>query len=122
LVADRCPDTVASTKWLLRRWGYDVRGVCSGPEVLEVVDAYLPDVVLMEIALPQLDGWQVARLLRQRTGRPPVRLAAVTGYGSALDRARSREAGFDGHFVKPADPEVLRVWLAVKRPTVGGGK
>lgn len=119
LVADRCPDTVESTKWLLRTWRHDVRGVGSGPEVLEAVEEYRPVAVLMEIGLPRLDGWQVARLLRQRGRRPPAWLAAVTGYGSALDRARSREAGFDGHFVKPADPEVLRAWLAVRCGTGG---
>jgi DNA-binding response OmpR family regulator len=88
--------------------------------VLKAADDYRPDVVLMEIRLPRLDGWQVARLLRQRMRCPPVVLAAITGFGSALDRARSREAGFDGHFVKPADPEVLRAWLAVKRRKAGG--
>ena len=110
LLADPCPDTVESMAWLLRLWGYTVETAASGPEALEAALAARPDAVLMELALPVMDGLQVARRLRQ-SGEPIPLLAAVTGYGSERDLARFREAGFDCHFVKPVCLEVVRTWL-----------
>lgn len=112
LLADPCRDTVESAAWLLRRCGYDVRGAGTGLETLEVALAYRPEAVLMELALPKLDGCQVAQRLRREVARPELLLVAVTGYGDEKNRRRSWEAGFDCHLVKPADPEVLLALLA----------
>jgi two-component system CheB/CheR fusion protein len=111
---------VESTAWLLRLWGYDVQGAGTGPETLEVAWAYRPEVVLMELRLPGLDGCQVARRLRQQGTHPELLLVAVTGYGDEKNRRRSREAGFDCHLVKPVDPEVLQGLLATSRRDAGG--
>ena len=83
----------------------------TGPAVLTTVRLRRPDAVLMEIGLPRMDGWKVARRLREERGRFRPLLLAVSGYGSERDRARSREAGFDGHLVKPVFPEAIRNWL-----------
>ena len=120
LLADPCRDTVESTAWLLRLWGYDVQGAGTGPETLEVALAYRPEVVLMELGLPGLDGCQVARRLRQQGTHPELLLVAVTGYGDEKNRRRCLEAGFDCHLVKPVDPEVLQGLLATSRRDAGG--
>ncbi len=120
LIADPCADTVESAAWLLRFWGHDVRGVGTGREVLEVVRDYRPDTILMEIALPGLDGCEVARRLRLRGAGPELLLVAVTGYGDERHRRRAREAGFDRHLVKPVEPEVLRSLLAMNHQDAGG--
>jgi CheY-like chemotaxis protein len=112
LVADPCPDTVESTVWLLRLWGHEVRGAQSGPKVLEAVRSYHPDTVLLEIGLPEIDGYEVVRRLRQHEGVPHLLLVAVTGYGSDQFRRRAWDVGFDQFLVKPADPELLRELLA----------
>ncbi len=109
-----------STAWLLRLWGHEVRGVRTGREALEAAGAYRPDIILMEIALPGLDGCEVARRLRQQAVEPEVLLVAVTGYGDPKHRRRSREAGFDCHLVKPVEPEVLQRLLATNHQDAGG--
>ena len=111
LLADPCPDTVESTALLLGLWGYQVWGVGTGPDALEAVGAVKPDAVVMEVALPELNGWEVAARLRRLRGRR-ILLLALTGLGGTQAQARSREAGFDGHLLKPAEPEALRAWLA----------
>lgn len=121
LVADPCADTVETMAWLLRHWGHDVRTAGSGLEVLRVARAYLPDVILMELRLPGLDGCAVARRLRQPGDPAGPLLVAVTGYGSPKDRLRSRAAGFDHHLVKPVDPDIFRDLLATS-PQEGGGR
>ncbi len=115
LVADPCADTVESTTWLLRLWGHDVRGAESGPEVLEVARSYQPDAVLMEIGLPGMDGYEVARRLRRQEELPHLLLVAITGYGNERYRRRAWDAGFDHFLVKPADPEVVRELLATSK-------
>lgn len=120
LLADPCPDTVESMAWLLRLWGYSVETAASGPEALEAALADRPDAILMELALPGLDGLQVARRLRQSGGERTPLLVAVSGSGSEKDRTRSREAGFGCHFVKPACPQVVRAWLVAHGVHAGG--
>ena|SRR5690242_14376675 len=122
LLADPCGDTVESTAWLLRLWGHDVRGVGSGHEALEVARAYRPDTMLMEIALPGLDGCEVARRVRHQATGPEVLLVALTGYGDQKHRRRSLEAGFDYHLVKPVEPEALQSLLAMDHQEAGGKK
>ena len=108
LVVDPCPDTAASTAWLLRLWGHSVQVAHDGPAALEAARTYRPDVVLMEIALPGLDGCTVAQRLRQPDQSPQALLVAVTGYGGEPYLQRCRAAGFDHHLLKPVDPEHLR--------------
>jgi CheY-like chemotaxis protein len=120
LLADPCRDTVETMAWLLRFWGYAVEAVASGPAALEAALADRPDVVLLELALPKLDGLQVARQLRRSAGGPSLLLVAISGYGSEKDRARSREAGFDCHLVKPVCPEVVQTWLMINCTHKGG--
>jgi CheY-like chemotaxis protein len=120
LLADPCADTIESMAWLVRLWGYAVETAASGPEAIEAAMGGRPDAILMELALPVLDGLEVARRLRQSGDGPTPLLVAVTGYGSAKDRVCSREAGFDCHFVKPVCPEVVRAWLVANCVRTGG--
>jgi CheY-like chemotaxis protein len=119
-VADPCADTVESTALLLRLWGHEVRGAASGPAALEVARAYRPDTILMEVGLPELDGFEVARRLRQSGADAELLLVAVTGYGDEKNRRRSWEAGFDLYLLKPVDPEVLAGLLAASHRDTGG--
>jgi signal transduction histidine kinase len=95
----------------LRLDGHAVRGARSGREGVELVVTERPDVVLVDIGLPDIDGYEVGRRLRERIG-PAVRLLALTGYGQAEDRRRTEAAGFDGHLVKPVAPEDVSRLLA----------
>ena len=110
LVADDDADAVLSLSALLREEGYCVRGVHHGAEVLDAVFNFAPDVVLLDIGMPGLDGYEVARRLRAMKRGRSLRIIAVTGWGQEADRHRSREAGFDVHLVKPVEPrELLKV-------------
>jgi CheY-like chemotaxis protein len=115
LVVDPCEDTVLSTSWLLHLWGYDVRSAPTGPLALVAAHTYRPDVILMELRLPGLDGWQVARRLQRAGDWPTRRMIAVTGCSHARHQARSREAGFDFHLLKPVCPDVLWAHVSVPR-------
>jgi CheY-like chemotaxis protein len=97
---------------LLCMRGHDVRVAHTGTEGVAAARAWAPDVVLCDIGLPELDGYGVARELRQDPTTARVRLLALTGYGTEEDKCRSREAGFDQHLVKPVDPKILLDQLA----------
>src|SRR5262245_58717126 len=101
LVVDDCQDTRHTISLLLQLWGHDVRDARDGPAALTAAHAFRPHVVLLDIALPHLDGYRVARQLRQALGLGAALLIAVTGYGSDQDCARARESGFDHHLLKP---------------------
>src|SRR6266550_1711841 len=92
---------------LLELVGHDARVAYTGLEGLRVTVEWLPDVVLSDIGLPGLDGYDVARELRSNPATTKVKLIAITGYGSEEARRRSREAGFDHHLVKPIALDVL---------------
>ena len=93
----------------LRSLGLDVQAASSGQAGIELVMRGQPDHVLIDIGLPDLDGYEVARVLRLRVGQH-IKLAALTGYGQQADRKRSAEAGFDAHLVKSIAPkDLLRV-------------
>src|SRR5262245_33033826 len=106
LVADDCADTVRTLALILRRWGHEVATAADGVEALAAAAALGPDAAVLDVGLPGLDGYEVARRLRGRFG-PGLLLVAVTGYGSERDRELARQAGFDHHFLKPVDPLVL---------------
>jgi CheY-like chemotaxis protein len=97
---------------LLMLWGYEVRLACDGPSALEASQSFGPQVVLLDIGLPGLDGWEVARRLCRQEGPGPLLLVALTGYARDEDGRRAREAGFDVHLVKPVDPARLKALLA----------
>ena len=83
--------------------GHDVRTAYDGSEVLETALDYRPNVVLLDIGLPGLNGFEVAKRIRQQPTLKNIVLVAMTGYGQVSDRKRSQEAGFDHHLVKPGD-------------------
>jgi len=112
LVVDDNGDAVDSLALLLSLQGHEVRTARDGPAALEVAAVFRPEVVLLDIGLPQMDGYEVANRLRGQVGLKKVLLVAVTGYGQEEDRRRTAEAGFDAHLVKPADPAVLIRLLA----------
>jgi PAS domain S-box-containing protein len=107
LVVDDNVDSAEIMAALLRLSGHDVRTAYTGPDALEVAASYLPEVALLDIGLPGLNGYEVARRLRQFPQLSGVRLVAMTGYGTEADRQLAREAGFDKHVVKPVDFPVV---------------
>jgi PAS domain S-box-containing protein len=112
LVVDDNLDAARMLEMLLRASGHDVRSVHDGPNALEAARDYRPHVVLLDIALPGLDGYQVAKRMRQQPDFQHVVLVAMTGYGQEPDRLRAQEAGFDDHLVKPAPFERIQRILA----------
>jgi CheY-like chemotaxis protein len=109
---------------MLRLSGHEVREAATGVDGLERAVQYRPAVVLLDIGLPDIDGYAVGRELRQRLGAS-VSLVAVTGYGQPRDRARSEEAGFDAHVLKPVDPaelvDLVQRLSSVERSSRAGG-
>ena len=112
LVVDDNLDTAESSSLLLEIEGHDVRVAHTGPEAIEIARSFAPDVILLDIGLPGMDGYAVARVLRAAPDLAHCRIIAVSGYGQAEDRHRSHEAGFDRHLVKPVEADVLREVLA----------
>jgi signal transduction histidine kinase/ActR/RegA family two-component response regulator len=107
LVVDDNHDAAASLASLLGLWGHQVAVAHDGAHALETARAFTPDVVLLDIGLPGIDGYEVARRLRREAGLPRPVLIALSGYGQETDRHRGRDAGFDEHLVKPVDPDVI---------------
>ena len=103
LIAEDEPVTATATAAMLRMDGHEVFVAEDGASALEAVEAYDPDVLLLDIGLPDMTGYEVARRLRQNPGAAEMLLVAVTGYGSWGDRQRSEEAGFYSHMVKPVE-------------------
>jgi len=108
LVVEDNLDSAESLRMLLEACGYEVTLASTGPEGLEAARALKPDVVLCDIGLPGLDGYGVARTLRDNPTTAKARLIAVTAYGQDEDRRRSHEAVFEQHLVKPVDPDALQ--------------
>jgi len=112
LVVDDNVDTATTLAMLVTESGHDVRTAYHGDAVLEAALDYRPNVVLLDIGLPGLNGFEVAKQLRQQPALKSTVLVAMTGYGQESDRQRSKEAGFDHHLVKPANFEKLLQILA----------
>jgi CheY-like chemotaxis protein len=112
LVVDDDEDVANVLVSLLRRWGHDAHVVYDGPAALEAAAALRPEVVLMDLGMPGMDGYEVARRLRQRPEFARVPLVALSGYGQAEDKRRSQEAGFDIHLVKPFGGAALEELMA----------
>jgi CheY-like chemotaxis protein len=114
LVVDDNRSNAQSLELLLRALGQDVYTAFDGPEALEMARKYQPEVILLDIGLPIMDGYEVVRLCRKDPKLEVLTVVAMTGYGQDSDRQRSHEAGFDAHLVKPVDVDELRHLL--KRP------
>lgn len=112
LVVDDDQDAVMLLARMLERWGNRVRTAHEGPRALELAAEERFDLILLDIGLPGMDGYQVAEALR--SGEPPYEgpLVALTGYGKDEDRARADEVGFTHHLLKPLDLEVLEQLLS----------
>ena len=105
-------DAAETLAEMLELWGHEVRVEHDGPAALQAAESYQPEVVLLDIGLPEMDGYEVARRLRQEGANGRMVLIALTGFGHEEAVRRSQEAGFDHHLVKPVDPEELQRVLA----------
>jgi CheY-like chemotaxis protein len=121
LVADDNPDSAASLAGLLQMMGNEVRSAYDGQEAVEAAQSYQPDVVLLDIGMPRLNGYDAARLIREQPWGKPMILVALTGWGQEEDKRRSREAGFDAHMTKPVDPQSLVKFLGFVGSRKQGG-
>jgi CheY-like chemotaxis protein len=112
LVVDDNVDAAGLLADLLEHQGHTIRVAHDASEALALASTFVPDVALLDIGLPTMDGYELARRLRSLPAWRGARLIAVTGYGQASDRDRSKEAGFDHHLVKPIDLARLSALLA----------
>ncbi len=112
LIADDNNDALESLATLLQLSGHEVFTATNGGTALQSVERHLPEVVLLDIGMPLLDGYEVAKRIRAQPWGQRITLVALTGWGQDSDRRRSREAGFDSHLVKPLDLETLTDLLA----------
>ena len=106
---------------LLRLAGHDVRTAHGGQAALTLASTFQPEFALLDIGMPDLDGYEVARQLRLTDSGKNVRLIALTGWGQDEDKRRAREAGFDHHLTKPVDPQRLDALLA-RRSVIGSSE
>jgi CheY-like chemotaxis protein len=112
LVVDDNVDAAKSLAVLLRLEGHEVRVACDGPEALAAAQADPPEMVVLDLGMPGMDGFEVARRLRVLPGTKGTLLVAMTGWVEEDDRRRCYEAGFDGHLPKPVELDALRQFLA----------
>jgi signal transduction histidine kinase len=122
LIADDNNDALESLATLLQLGGHEVFTATNGGTALQSVERHLPEVVLLDIGMPLLDGYEVARRIRAQPWGQRITLVALTGWGQDSDRRRSREAGFDSHLVKPLDLETLTDLLARLPSTSARGR
>jgi CheY-like chemotaxis protein len=108
LVVDDNADAADTLGNVLKMAGHEVQCVYDGPSALAAAERLCPDVILLDIGLPGMDGYEVARAVRADSACPVATLIAVTGYGQSADRVRSERAGFDLHLTKPVDPDRLQ--------------
>jgi PAS domain S-box-containing protein len=117
LLVEDSVDSAEMMAFILQLGGHDVRIAHDGPAALEAARAFQPEVVLCDIGLPGMNGYEVATRLREQPAFQRTPLIALTGYGQDEARSRSREAGFDVHLVKPVEPDALEALLGTLRPS-----
>ncbi|NPC85358.1 response regulator, partial [Pyxidicoccus fallax] len=111
LVVDDNVDAAEALADLLEMSGYEVAMAHDAPRALQRLEVFTPDVAILDIGLPEVDGYGLAALIRERLGPASPAFAALTGYGQQEDRGRSEAAGFQRHFVKPVQLEALVAFL-----------
>jgi signal transduction histidine kinase/ActR/RegA family two-component response regulator len=112
LIADDDRDAARSLALMLAMEGHEVRTAYDGAEALQIAEDFHPQVALLDIGMPKLDGYETARRLRRRPEGQSTLLVAQTGWGQEDDKQRAKQAGFDRHLVKPLDPEALNQLLS----------
>jgi signal transduction histidine kinase/ActR/RegA family two-component response regulator len=120
LIVEDNDDAREMLRTMLELQHHTVRAAADGPAGIEAALEFAPDIALVDVGLPGLDGYEVARYLRAAGGAKPLRLIAITGYGLPKDADRAREAGFDAHLVKPVHPDRLAQILAMDEPGSDG--
>ena len=111
-IHDDNEDAAISLTLVLKLSGHETRLAHDGMEAVAAAAAFRPDLVLLDIGLPKLDGYQVAQKIREQPWGQAMVLVALTGWGQEEDRKKSRDAGFNAHFVKPMDPAALTALVA----------
>ena len=112
LVVDDNHDSALSMAMMLSIMGHDTRTAHDGESAVATAESFLPDVVLLDIGLPKLNGYEVAQRIREKAWGASMYLIAVTGWGQDEDRQRSSEVGLNQHMVKPVEPAALEKLLA----------
>jgi CheY-like chemotaxis protein len=107
LVADDFPESAQLLARLLEQDGNDVRVALDGLEAIEIAEKFQPDVALLDIAMPKVNGYEAAIKIRQQSWGKNIILIALTGWGQQQDRRRTKEAGFDVHLTKPVDYQAI---------------
>ena len=111
LVVDDNKDAAKMLGMVVRMLGNEVRTAGDGQEALEVAAEFLPELVIMDIGMPVMNGYEAAKIFRQKPWGQSMVIVALTGWGKDEDRNRTREAGFDYHLVKPIEPAALQKLL-----------
>ena len=119
LVVDDNRDAAVSLAMMLELMGNETRTAHDGLEALDIAAAYRPDLVLLDIGMPKMNGYETAQHIRQQPWGQGTHLVALTGWGQDEDRRRSRDAGFDHHITKPIEPTTLQKLLAGLKPPAG---
>ena len=118
LVVEDNPDGLSTLLELIGADGHEVRGSTDGPAALEIAAQWTPTVVLLDLGLPQMDGYEVAKRMRGDLALQDTHIAALTGWGTQRDREQTAAAGFDAHLAKPVDPDhllgLLHKWIAMR--------
>jgi CheY-like chemotaxis protein len=116
LIADDNEDAAKSLSTLLEMMGHEAHVAYDGLAAVEAAEHFRPEIVLLDIGMPKLDGYEAARRIAARPWASATLLVALTGWGQAADRQRASEAGFHRHLVKPVEPDALGALLARKLP------
>lgn len=112
LVVDDDADMAETLAMLLRLMGHEARCVTRSTDAIDVAKSLRPDIAFVDLGMPKIDGYALARMFRETPELRETALVAVSGHGRPEDRARSRHAGFDAHVVKPVDPPLMESILA----------
>jgi CheY-like chemotaxis protein len=115
LVVDDNVDSAESMAMMLKLSGHDVAMAHDGLEAVNLAQEFQPDLALLDLGMPKLDGYEAARSIRRQPWGQGIMLVALTGWGQAEDKRRSREAGFDAHLVKPVDFDALEKLVATSK-------
>lgn len=107
LVVDDEPDIVSTLCALLRHEGYEARGHASGEAAIAALRVFVPDVVISDIAMPNVNGWELARTIRQQMGKDPLLIALTARFKQPSAKVLAQICGFDHYLTKPADPDLL---------------